>query len=36
MKPDDSAKLALLQEMGAKARIAATKPPALISAIAIA
>ena len=36
MKPDDSAKLALLQEMGAKARIAATKLPALISAIAIA
>jgi hypothetical protein len=34
MKPDDSAKLALLQESSAKARIAAAKLPALISAIA--
>jgi hypothetical protein len=34
VKPDDSAKLALLQESGAKAGLAATKLPALISAIA--
>jgi hypothetical protein len=34
MKPDDSAKLALSQESGAKAGLAAAKLPALISAIA--
>jgi hypothetical protein len=34
MKPDDSAKFALLQESSAKARLAAAKLPALISAIA--
>ena len=34
VKPDDSAKLALLQEIGAKAGVAAAKLPALISALA--
>jgi hypothetical protein len=34
VKPDDSAKLALLQESGAKAGVAAAKLPALISALA--
>ena len=34
VKPDDSAKLALLRESGAKAGLAATKLPALISATA--